>query len=1040
MSFSHAFKRLHILIYLYSFSGLEASLPEAPVVAHGEAKVLPVEAKTLQIEQKSAKAIINWHSFSIDSGHTVKITQPSSSSILLNRVTGPDPSVLRGNLIANGNVWLVNRNGVMVGDGVRLDVNGFMATTKDIRDEDFVRGHYHFQGDSIATIRLEGRIERAVPGKWMVLAANKIENEAVLLATPCHKIVLGGVEAFSLDLDGDRLVEFSVDKSRASQSLEVQLATHSRIEALDSQVLLTTQDTEDTVRNVINMEGVVLADRAEVEADGSINLIGGEGSNVVVSGQLQARGHNTTGGIVKVTGEVVSVEPQARIDVSGDKGGGKAFVGADIRGKSLRPARKTVVKKGAEIHADALERGNGGQIDFWGEESLSFKALATARGGAFAGNGGFIETSVRVSDLDIEDSQIITLAPHGEAGMFWIDPATIYISRGFPAFGAVTIAPDTIQGWLSGGNVTLSTADYAGGVGDNTDKDIIIQEAFNFDSPHNLTLEAGHDIIIGASSTYSGSGNLYLKAGMDANNGVLVQPMGVETITHTGSGKVFVYYASNGPLNFNPMVTSPYIAYRWIKDLGEWQAIAAQWNVFNSTYSYALRTDLVLQPADALPQAQFSGYFDGNGHSITFQRNTNDDLPCLFHAVNNPDLETPTIQNLTLNYGSYINPPTSILPTGALIRMLNNGYIYNNVINIDTLEGTSYVGGIAGSFVNGKIAYNTISANTIQGIDHIGGIVGENQGVNTGNINNNTVEISGSLMGGSYVGGICAFSNAPTPQEIFNNNLTINRIQGNTFVGGLVAELAYGGVNNNTLTAGAIVGLGEYVGGAVGRVNFIGCTLQSNTINAPIIQMVGGSVYTGGIAGWLSNQGGLRFGTPFAYSVVSNNQFNNAVIGPISASIGGLFGQVSNVAAAQGGFFADAAYLAGTNTWIIDAALSGEQQALIDGGGYKRATKHIGSGDFSDDPNNALATWNIQNGTLRYVVLQEALEPVLSSDASSVRDLVASSPFYEGPANEVETPLSDEGISLTDSFGWGRKEEGGEQTSPIIQNQNTTQV
>src|ERR1700683_4899063 len=51
-------------------------------------------------------AIINWKSYSIGQGNTVNYIQPNSSSVVLNRVVGFDPSLLYGTLNANGRVFI----------------------------------------------------------------------------------------------------------------------------------------------------------------------------------------------------------------------------------------------------------------------------------------------------------------------------------------------------------------------------------------------------------------------------------------------------------------------------------------------------------------------------------------------------------------------------------------------------------------------------------------------------------------------------------------------------------------------------------------------------------------------------------------------------------------------------------------------------------------------------------------------------------------------------------------------------------------------
>ena len=70
--------------------------------------------------------------FGIGEGESVRFVQPSASSITLNRVTGGDRSGIFGNLNANGQVWLINPNGILFGQNARINVGGLLGTTRDI--------------------------------------------------------------------------------------------------------------------------------------------------------------------------------------------------------------------------------------------------------------------------------------------------------------------------------------------------------------------------------------------------------------------------------------------------------------------------------------------------------------------------------------------------------------------------------------------------------------------------------------------------------------------------------------------------------------------------------------------------------------------------------------------------------------------------------------------------------------------------------------------------------------------------------------------
>src|SRR5277367_1527222 len=65
----------------------------------------------------SPGSIINWLSFSISANEITRFIQQSASSIVLNRVTGIDPSLILGELQSNGRVVLINPNGITFGGG-----------------------------------------------------------------------------------------------------------------------------------------------------------------------------------------------------------------------------------------------------------------------------------------------------------------------------------------------------------------------------------------------------------------------------------------------------------------------------------------------------------------------------------------------------------------------------------------------------------------------------------------------------------------------------------------------------------------------------------------------------------------------------------------------------------------------------------------------------------------------------------------------------------------------------------------------------------
>lgn len=113
------------------------TLPNSPLLRAGAATVTTNSATATQtITQTTARAVIDWNTFSIGTAATVQIAQPGSQSILLNRVVGngngPSMSFIEGSMNANGRVFLLNAAGVLFGSGARVNVGGLLASSLDL--------------------------------------------------------------------------------------------------------------------------------------------------------------------------------------------------------------------------------------------------------------------------------------------------------------------------------------------------------------------------------------------------------------------------------------------------------------------------------------------------------------------------------------------------------------------------------------------------------------------------------------------------------------------------------------------------------------------------------------------------------------------------------------------------------------------------------------------------------------------------------------------------------------------------------------------
>ena len=117
-----------------------AQQPSGATVVAGTA-TLATNGNTFTVTN-TPNAIIYWQSFNIGAGNTTRFIQQTASSNVLNRVVDANPSVILGSLTSNGNVFLINPNGIIFGAGARVDVGGLTASTFSLSDANFLNSDF----------------------------------------------------------------------------------------------------------------------------------------------------------------------------------------------------------------------------------------------------------------------------------------------------------------------------------------------------------------------------------------------------------------------------------------------------------------------------------------------------------------------------------------------------------------------------------------------------------------------------------------------------------------------------------------------------------------------------------------------------------------------------------------------------------------------------------------------------------------------------------------------------------------------------------
>jgi filamentous hemagglutinin family protein len=408
------------------------------------------DGNTLTIQQGSQRAIINWQDFSIGTGQLTKFLQPGSNAAALNRVISGNPSQILGTLEANGQVILVNPNGIVVGAGASINAGSFIASTLDVANDQFMAGgELRFLGDSTAGISNAGTIQ--TQGDLM-LVSRQIENSGTLRSA-AGVVGLGAGEEVLIRPVGDERLSVIPKSSQGSAGTGTGIHNTGLIEAAQAELKAAGGN---HYALAINNEGIIRANKLS-NVGGKI-FLGVEGGTIRNSGTLEAKGgtvqisaqnpaagvekkslieqHGTIdvsdtaegakGGTIRMEADRIFVASGSLADASGAAGGGTILVGGDYQGKNpeIYNAERLLVQTGARLRADATVAGDGGKVIVWADEWTGFYGELSAKG-AGSGKGGFAEVSGKIS-LDFQGTADLT-GPGG-LGSLLLDPDSVVVT------------------------------------------------------------------------------------------------------------------------------------------------------------------------------------------------------------------------------------------------------------------------------------------------------------------------------------------------------------------------------------------------------------------------------------------------------------------------------------------------------------------------------------------------------------------------------------------------------------------------------------
>lgn len=866
-------------------------------VSAGQATIQQ-NGKVTDIHQTSQKAAINWQKFGIKADETVNFKQPNAQSVTLNRVIGNEKSVIDGAMKANGKVFITNPNGVMIGNGAKINVGALLATTGKISDSDFMAGNYRFQ-DAKGAVENYGEI--TVPeGGAVALIAPVVRNQGTI-KTPQGNALLASAEQFSVTLQDDNFA-YTLDKG----TLQGLVDNGGAIYADAGHIVLTAKGVDMVKKSLIKHSGIAEANTVQ-NKNGVIELLGDlDNTRLEVSGSLKAEAkENSDGGFIETSASQLDISEQANISTHAENGKTGTWL-IDPKDFTVAPSggdtTGAVVSKGLEQNNVTLKSRDGakeGKGDVvindeisWNKNILTLNAendihinktlngsgtakLALEYGQGTA-NGGDSDYHLQ-KDTPLKDRTVKINLPEGQT--FSTQKGSQGTTNEFTVIHKMPDITKNANGdWVSG----FTTQNIAIG------KDIDIGYTKNYENFTGYT--AKNNTKIHGLGHKIDNLNLNLDLNLEtlrANGGVYAG-----LITQLNDSEIRNLGVTNFNIIDNNKVQNHYTDYTIIGGL----TASSNNSIVQDSYTTGKAT---------ISNAGLGGMLGSVTDSV-IKNNYANIIINQNEIVNNSAINIGGLigyshnSNISNSYtdGS-INLKRSHSGIGGLIGKTGNDTIKNSHSNVDLdISNGIYVGGLLGESENSRIGHSYATGNIVVSNDvrDTGGLIGASISSNvidnyaTGNISYGAETYAvGGLIGHTHnttVSNNYATGNLKSINDKFNN--TSYR-----FVGGLIGETTNSTINNNNASGDIQATNVSYVGGLIGQARNYK-QLQKNYATGNISASHYSDLNVGGLSGRLDGVADAVFADNYAtgdiyvtHSAIENSRIHNNI------SVGGLSGSIS---------------------------------------------------------------------------------------------------------------------------------------------------
>lgn len=359
--------KIQFLVLLQVFNRLISSCcfaaPQGAEVISGTGQITTL-GTTTTINQSSPSMSIDWKTFNVSPRETVNFLQPSAGSVVVNRIFDINGSQIMGRINSNGQVFLINPNGLLFGKDAFLNVGSLVASTLDVLPFYSVGSTLIFSGKGKGSLINLGQIN-SLSGGYVALLGNHVSNQGVINAE-LGAVMLAAGNAVTLNFNGNSLLHIEIDQSVLNSLVD----NGGLIKADGGRVSLSAGARDSLLASVVNNTGRIEARTLRNQA-GVITLSGGmRNGTVKVAGTLDASApEKGDGGFIETSATHVQIDPGLRVDTRSQTGRfGNwlidphdyvvAATGGDISGSTLSSNLQTTSVSLQSMSGGATGQGN----------------------------------------------------------------------------------------------------------------------------------------------------------------------------------------------------------------------------------------------------------------------------------------------------------------------------------------------------------------------------------------------------------------------------------------------------------------------------------------------------------------------------------------------------------------------------------------------------------------------------------------------------------------------------------------------------------